>query len=75
MSTEEGKRLSRALEIPYLEVSAKRHATDFISMNKGTPLLLTGIEKVFEVMLREIIKNENVGNGLKICKELLINFV
>jgi len=55
VSTEEGKRLSRALEIPYLEVSAKRHATDFI-------------KKVFEVMLREIIKNENVGNGLKILK-------
>jgi len=55
VSTEEGKRLSRALEIPYLEVSAKRHATDFI-------------KKVFEVMLREIIKNENPGNGLKILK-------
>lgn len=52
VSTEEGKKLSKALGIPYLEVSAKRHSTDVI-------------RKVFQVMLKEVITTEEHENVLK----------
>jgi len=55
VSTEEGKKLSKALGIPYLEVSAERHSTEVI-------------KKVFEVILRETVKDEQQENDLKRLK-------
>jgi len=55
VSTEEGKKLSIAMGIPYLEVSAKKHSTE-------------RIKKIFGVILEEIVKSENQVNALKRLK-------
>jgi len=55
VSIKEGLKVAKAFEVPFLEVSAEKHSRDYI-------------KKVFEEMLKEILKSEIQESGLKRLK-------